>query len=211
VFTPPLPRHLHDGCCASAEHCTNIGSEKHAENMLASLNAIKTACGTNLENLGVKDFTVPDMLKLSMPACAGISEYAQALKTHMKKDGVHFTASGYSCLASGLSRHLHTLTPTGSGKIAVPSLNVSGAKKNRKQSFYWRGFVSPVGAERPFNHRAAYLQSHSKTGPPRGAGGGKWRGSTSCPAGPPMNLSYKNVHGRTPYTPRGGRGGRGGK
>jgi hypothetical protein len=211
VFTPPLPRHLHDGCCTSVEHCTNIGSEKHAENMLASLNAIKTACGTNLENLGVKDFTVPDMLKLSMPACAGISEYAQALKTHMKKDGVHFTASGYSCLASGLSRHLHTLTPTGTGKIAVPSLNVSGAKKNRKQSFYWRGFVSPVGAERPFNHRAAYLQSHSKTGPPRGAGGGKWRGSTSCPAGPPMNLSYKNVHGRTPYTPRGGRGGRGGK
>ena len=179
--------------------------------MLASLNAIKTACGTNLENLGVKDFTVPDMLKLSMPACAGISEYAQALKTHMKKDGVHFTASGYSCLASGLSRHLHTLTPTGSGKIAVPSLNVAGSKKNRKQSFYWRGFVSPVGAERPFNHRAAYLQSHSKTGPPRGAGGGKWRGSTSCPAGPPMNLSYKNVHGRTPYMPRGGRGGRGGK
>jgi hypothetical protein len=31
VFTPPLPRHLHNGCCSSAEHCTNAGSEKHAE------------------------------------------------------------------------------------------------------------------------------------------------------------------------------------
>jgi hypothetical protein len=111
VFTPPLPRHLHNGCCSSAEHCTNVGSEKHAEKMLASLNAIRTACVSNLETLGVKDFTVPDILKLSMPACASISEYAEALKTHMKKDGVHFTASGYSCLASDLSKHLRTLTP----------------------------------------------------------------------------------------------------
>jgi hypothetical protein len=211
VFTPPLPRHLHDRCCGSVEHCTNVGSEKHAEKMLASLNAIRSACVSNLEILGIKDFTVPDILKLSMPACAGISEYAEALKTHMKKDGVHFTASGYSCLASGLSKHLRTLTPTSTGKIAAACLSVSDTKKNRKQSFYWRGFVSPVGAERPFNHRAAYLQSHSKTGPPRGAGGGKWRGSTSCPAGPSTNLSFKSVHGRTPYMPRGGRGGRGGK
>ncbi len=149
------------------------------------MNAIRTACVSNLETLGVKDFTVPDILKLSMPACAGISEYAEALKTNMKKDGVHFSASGYSCLASGLTRHLRTLTPTGTGKIAAPCFSVSDSKKNRKQSFYWHGFVWPVGTERPYNHRAAYLQSHSKTGPPRGEGGGKWRGSTFCPAGLP--------------------------
>jgi hypothetical protein len=54
-----------------------------------------SACsGTNLENMGIKDFSIPDILKLSMPACAGIPEYAEALKTLMKKDGVHFTDCG---------------------------------------------------------------------------------------------------------------------
>jgi hypothetical protein len=55
VLTPPLPCHLHNGCCSSRDHCTNVGSEKHAEKMLGSLNttllqavplisAIQTGC-----------------------------------------------------------------------------------------------------------------------------------------------------------------------
>jgi hypothetical protein len=207
VFTPPLPRHLHDGCCTSRDHCTNIGSEKHAEKMLSDLNSIRTACGSNLENLGIKDFSIPDILKLSMPACAGIPEYAEALKTLMKKDGVHFTDSGYSCLASGLHNHLKTLKPSVQGKVAVASLAVSGTSGRKKQSFYWRGFVSPVGVGRPYNHRAAYLQSHSNPGSAKGVGGGKWRGSTSGASGASgSHGTFPNLHSRTPYM-----GGRGGK
>ncbi len=154
--------------------------------------------------MGIKDFSIPDILKLSMPACAGIPEYAKALKTLMKKDGVHFTEYGYSCLASGLHNHLKTLKTSVQGKVAVASLAVSGTRGRQKQSFYWRGFVSPVGVGRPHNHRAAYLQSHSNPSSAKGVGGGKWRGRTSGASGSHGTLS--NLHSRTPYT-----GGRGGK
>jgi len=152
VFTPPLPRHLHDKCCQSADHCTNTGSEKHAEVMLGKLNGIRTSCVSNLETIGLKNFSVPDIIKLSLPACVGLPEYAAALKVHMKDDGVHFKASGHTCIAAGISAHLSTLKPYNSGKKTAAVLPLSGVKNSRKQSFYWRGFVSPVGVGRPFNH-----------------------------------------------------------
>ncbi len=77
VLTPPLPRHLHDGCCNSAEHCTNVGSENHAESMLGKLDSIRTALVSNLELIGQKDFSVPHLIKLSMPACTDRSEYVK--------------------------------------------------------------------------------------------------------------------------------------
>jgi hypothetical protein len=39
---------------------------------------------------------------------------------------------------------------------------------NGKQTYYWRGFASPVGVCRPRNHNKAYKLTH----PSRG--GGKW-------------------------------------
>ncbi len=112
--------------------------------------------------------------------------------------------AGYSCLASGLHNHLKTLKPSVQGKVAVASLPVSGTRGRQKLSFYWRGFVSPVGVGRPHNHRAAYLQSHSNPSSAKGGGGGKWRGSTSGASG--SHGTFVNLHSRTPYM-----GGRGGK
>jgi hypothetical protein len=175
VLTPPLPRHLHNGCCSSGDHCTNVGSETHAEKMLGSLNAIRTACATNLDSIGKKDYSVPDLIKLSMPACTGLPEYAAALKTHMCSDGVHFTDSGYKCLASGLSNHINSIADNKAKNLSAVPINFSGTRRAGKQSFYWRGFVSPVGTGRPTNHKAAYLQSHSKPAAGRGTAGGKWR------------------------------------
>ncbi|MFN9901887.1 MAG: hypothetical protein ACK55Z_24515, partial [bacterium] len=51
MLTPPMPRHIHDRCCPSADHCTNVGSEKHAEKMLGHINSLRTACISNLEQL----------------------------------------------------------------------------------------------------------------------------------------------------------------
>jgi hypothetical protein len=105
----PLPRHLHDSCCECGEHCTNVGKEGHAEKLLGELSGIRTALENNLNALGVKNFSVPDTLKLMMPACAGISEMSLALKHFIKKDGVHFTEDGIKCLANG-----YLATPSGS-------------------------------------------------------------------------------------------------
>jgi hypothetical protein len=147
--------------------------------MLGKLNAIRTACTSNLETIGLKKFSGPDIIKLSMALCVGKPEYAVALKADMKKDGIHFTESGHSCIAYGLSAHFCSLKPCTSEKISAAVFPISGAQSSRKPSFYWRGFVSPVGAGRLFNHKAAYLQCHCNPTAARGSGGGKWVDSIS--------------------------------
>jgi hypothetical protein len=160
----------------------------HAEKKLGSLNAIRTAYAANLDLIGHKDYLVPDLIKLSMPACSGLLENAAALKSHMSSDGIHSSDFGYQCLATGLSNHLQSIPLRKPKNIFPGPLNVSGVKRTGKQSFYWRGFVKPVGTGRPANHKAAYLQSHSNPAAGRGlAGGGKWRNSN------------QSIHSRTPY------------
>jgi hypothetical protein len=85
--------------------------------MLGNVNSLRTACISNLELIGAKNFSVPDVVKLTMPACTGIPEYAAALKSLMKPDGVHFTESGYSCIAAGLTVHINSVKNEKSEKI----------------------------------------------------------------------------------------------
>ncbi len=118
-----------------------------------------------------------------MPACTGLPEYAVALQTHMCSDGVHFTDSGYKCLSS----HINSIPDNKTKNFSAAPLNISGTRRAGKQSFYWRGFVSPVGTGRPTNHKAAYLQSHSKPAAGRGTAGGKWRNPS------------ESIHHRTLY------------
>jgi hypothetical protein len=129
-----------------------------------------------LNNLGIKNYAVPDILKLMMPACVGIGEYALALKHLIKDDGVHLNEDGLRCLANALN----TLTDSQKTKSEKPdTVRLSAFSGTRQRTFYWRGFVSPVGTSRPTNHSKAYLQSHSSHGgrnlaiPPQNAGG-KW-------------------------------------
>jgi hypothetical protein len=59
------------------------------------------------------------------------------------------------------------------------TVRLSAVSGTRQRTFYWRGFVSPVGTSSPTNHNKSYLQSHSSHGgrnqaiPPQNAGG-KW-------------------------------------
>jgi hypothetical protein len=195
----PLPRHLHDGFCKSTDHCTNVGKEGHAEKILGELNGIRTSCENTLNHFGIKNYSMPDLLKLMMPACIGISEYALSLKHLFKDDGVHLNADGLRCLANALSSLIENQGGTSEKPRTVRPSNVSGP---RPRTFYWRGFVSPVGTCRPTNHNKAYMQSHSSHGgrnqaislpvkPPPSAGG-KW----------PKDQKGKAFQFRAPY--RGG-------
>jgi hypothetical protein len=123
-----------------------------------------------------------------MPTCSGIPEYAAALKDLMSSDGVHFTESGYRCLASGFTTHLTETLKKKSASVSIISgtSRGHGGRGGGKQSYYWRGFVSPIGTSRPKNHHQAYLQSHS-------GGGGPIK------AAPGSAKSAKFAHGRTPY------------
>ncbi len=80
------------------------------------------------------------------------------------------------CLANALSSLIETQTGKSENPDTVRPPNVSGT---RQRTFYWRGFVSPVGTSRPTNHNKAYLQSHSSHGcrnpaNPQQKAGGKW-------------------------------------
>jgi hypothetical protein len=153
-----------------------VGKEGHAEKLLGELNVIRTCLTNTLNNLGIKNYSVPDILNLMMPACIGIAEYALSLKHLIKDDGVHLNEDGLRCLANALSRLIETRTGNSEKPDTVRSPNVSGT---RQRTFYWRGFVSPVGTCRPSNHNKAYLQSHSSHGGrnsaiPQQKAGGKW-------------------------------------
>ena len=99
----------------------------------------------------------------------------------------------YECIAAGLTTHIKNIKAATCEQKTASVFNISGAKLSGKHSFYWRGFVSPVGTGRPQNHKAAYLQSHTNPYATRGGGGGKVR--SAC-------HSLKSFH-TTPY--RGGR------
>jgi hypothetical protein len=134
-----------------------------------------------------------------MPACIGISEIALSLKHFIKKDGVHFNDDGMKCLANALSSHVVGLS---SGASKQNSAGISVVSGGKQRTYYWRGFVSPVGTCRPANHNKAYLQSHGSHGgrnpakPPQNTGR-KW------PKEPKGRMSYY----QPPYRggPQGGR------
>ncbi len=145
--------------------------------MLGHVNTLRTACISNLEQIGAKKFSVPDVVKLTMPACIGIPEYAAALKSLMKQDGVHFTDSGYSCIANGLATHINIVQNEKPEKRSAPVPNVSGPRRAGKQSYYWRGFVSPVGVGRPESQGRVSPEPHQPDGHKRRGRWG-WRENT---------------------------------
>jgi hypothetical protein len=85
-------------------------------------------------------------------------------------DSVHLTGSGYGCVAKTVKAVFDGLvTGTLKKSDTSPATNVSGGSQHRlhrPQSFYWRGFESPVGCDRAANINCAMKRSGS---------GGKFR------------------------------------
>jgi hypothetical protein len=120
--------------------------------------------------MNISRFWVPDMVGKMLPACQGIAEQAIGFREIAGADGVHYTESGYDKIAETIFLCSKNILV----KNSVPSvLSLSAAtapvNPGKQRTYYWRGFLSPVGSQRPKNANAAYLQSHP-------SGGGKWRG-----------------------------------
>jgi hypothetical protein len=165
TFLPPMPRHLYIGCCDSGEHCTYVNFENHALKMMGHLNSLRTSCIANLQGIGIKDFSVPDVIKLMMTACTGIPEYLAEQKHMSATDGIHFTEDSFRCIANAILTHASSTEHAVTDQMSAP---FSFVTEERKQTYYWRGFVSPVGVCRPRNHNMAYKLTHHSRG------GGKW-------------------------------------
>ena len=72
---------------------------------------------------------------------------------------------GYEKLAETVVKCCKTQFEKSVSAASIVSARPAGT---RQKTFYWRGFVSPVGSSRPASRTAAYLAAHP-------GGGGKWR------------------------------------
>jgi hypothetical protein len=146
IFLSPLPRHLYNPCCASADHCEGIGDDQHAESMcqiaLGTKKIVRDHVHARYSKIWVPDYVV----SLAETGSAS-TDLASGLKNLYAMDGVHLTVTGYKKLADVVSGLIEE-------KVAA-SLCVSGRGKNSSnpsaKSFYWHGFTSPVGSSRPIN------------------------------------------------------------
>jgi hypothetical protein len=165
LFASPLPRYLFNGCCLSKDHCVGTDSADYVKKLLQETLALRSVCRNSLAKLGKKKAWVPDFIGNLLPACNGIEEQAAGLKHVMAADSVHFTAHGYEKIADTVVKlcktHLEKLD-------SAASLVSAGPVSVKPKTFYWRGFVSPVGSLRPSAHASAYKAAHP-------GGGGKWR------------------------------------
>ncbi len=160
VIVPPLPRYLFSRCCNDESHCTNAKEDGFAENLLAGFLQLRTDLIRQLVQSGLTNFKVLDSCcTTSCEKTAIIPERIISLKETTKKDGVHFTEKGNENLAVRAT-------------ICLKSL-MSAPKKTKKtkNTYFWRGFRSPVGCNTP---RTSIPGSVS-----RGAFSGRTRGRTS--------------------------------
>jgi hypothetical protein len=97
---------------------------------------------------------VPDLFSKIIPACNGPIEQANGWKQIAAADGVHLVAPRYEKLATIVHSCVKTLLEKSTDAAAC---SVSVARNPTKGSYYWRGFLTPVGSARPKNNHAAYM------------------------------------------------------
>jgi len=176
ICISPLPRYLTNGCCEDMDHCTGTSDPEHGKNIIACVAKVRKVLREFVTSVHSNVF-VPDFLSLMLPGCNTNAAVATALSDLTLQDGVHLTPLGYKKLAECIDRYVQN-------KIALANVvSGPGATGEKPFSFYWRGFVSPVGAARP-DRRAAFHENKS--------GGGKmvtvrnsgaYRGGRSYPPG----------------------------
>ena len=127
---------------------------------------------------------VPDIAGTMFPEATTHIKLLEEFRTISGPDGVHLTDEGYRKWADSIITFLKEKS------VLV------GRTATKPNSFFWRGFVSPVGSERPTNHASFHTN--------RSAGGGKWsrdtRVTTRGRGGHSRPEFGRTSHGRPPYT-----------
>jgi len=181
ICLPPLPRYLKTPCCNARGHCKDINTQQFSAELMGKSQTIRKTMRDHLHST-VSRVWVPDIYGQLFPDCKTSADLATSFANITGSDGVHLTLEGYGSLAVVVQQ---TLT-----EQISPSLSVSGSSRpgERPREYYWRGFVSPVGSERPVNSFAYHRN--------RNAGGGKWK---SVP------YAKSASRGFLPHRPSGGR------
>jgi hypothetical protein len=165
VIVPPLPRYLFSRCCNDESHCTNVKEENFAKHLLAGFLQLRTDLIRQLVQCGLTNFKVLDSCcTTSCEKTAIIPERIVSLKETTKKDGIHFTEKGSDSLATRAISCLKSL-------MSAPK------KTKKKNTYFWRGFRSPVGSNTLRSSNTALAGRPGSVS--RGAFRGRTRGQTA--------------------------------
>jgi hypothetical protein len=165
VIFPPMPRYVSGGCCGNPSHSTNIADDDFAANLLNKIQNLRGIQKAELLKMGVRNFWLLDGVasllgfepKQNRP---GPKECAASATRVMSNDNVHFNRYGYENLTQGVYsaiRGVFNGTLTKSDKIATSAVSGSCSKK---PTFFWRGFVSPVGVPGPVSRNVPPNKAH---------------------------------------------------
>jgi hypothetical protein len=147
ILIPPLPRYLYTGCCSSKSHCTNRSNEDYELSLLQATTHFRPLLKDTLLRLGLEKFYVIDGIGAVLGVPPGENrgapiEILKELTPFYAPDGVHLLENGYANMSRTI---VAAVAGIASGTLLKPkqSPNISG--KNSGGSYFWRGFISPVG------------------------------------------------------------------
>jgi len=166
ICLPPLPRYLHRGCCDEEGHCEGVDDPLHAASLLEKCQSVRKS----MKEYFVGNHTgiwVPDTTQKLFPECTNSISLANALKHVYARDSVHLTKEGYTKLAEIV---IECITSRFSASLSVSGASM-GPLGEKPEKYFWRGFTSPTGSERP---KEKFFSQRNRT-----AGGGKWRGGNN--------------------------------
>jgi hypothetical protein len=149
VIVPPLPRYIFCKCCGNPAHITNFGQDRYQEKILDGCTHLRNILKKNVADLGTEKFWVLDGLGAVLGVDSGVDrggnrEIISELEPYLASDGVHFSDTGYRNIARVIVKTIESLH---TGKIGKNK--TTNASPFQGRVYYWRGFISPVGAVRP--------------------------------------------------------------
>ena len=172
VIIPPLPRYLFKGCCNDSSHCTNLTDPGHPGKLLSKVGHLRAMLKKAIVQNNVKKVWVLDGIGALLGDKPGDIDNAQTQETidTLDKitmiDGVHYSKPGYANLSRSIDSVIKDIE---GGTLTKQMSNCNIAGKNPQ--FFWRGFVSPVGAGRHSGHQKSRSVRGSRHHPYAGRGG----------------------------------------
>ena len=137
--------------------------------MVGRVSHLRKLLRGKLGGASIKNFWVPDILESLAPAAAdapaGSAANTFEISSLFAGDNVHFTAQGYARLAVSIVESAGLALK----KQMESECVITGAVK----SYYWRGFISRVGSNRPV---MSQQNLKMRGGRGRGGPGRGWRG-----------------------------------
>jgi hypothetical protein len=176
VSVPPLPRYIFSPCCKNSAHCSNLDKDGVAEKLLNGVSNLKSILKKECCNMRVRNHWILDgigtLAGVPIGQTAGSNrDLLPELRDSFAEDGVHLSQNGYRKLAVTISSAVDSIR---NGSLTKSLANtITGAAKTN--SYFWRGFSSPIGDDigraknqknRPQNNNAGWQQlQHRKYHP----------------------------------------------